>query len=241
LNFYKRHLGDYAKDAGHLTMLEHGAYTLLLDRYYTTEKPIPSSAEAYRVCRARSSVEKAAVDAVLAEFFITDGVSFLNRRADEEIAKASHQRSVNQELGKRGGRPKKTDSVSEDKTDSVANSNPSQTPDSRLQKYKDPPPSGAPAAGAAETARGLRLPDGWEPGADGMAFAEQQGLRNGRAQAELAKFRDYWAAQPGAKGRKADWQATWRNWARKAAESAPPKHGPAAVTDLTDLFRRGQG
>lgn len=130
MNFYKRHLGDYAKDAGHLTMLEHGAYTLLLDRYYTTEKPIPSSAEAYRVCRARSGIERAAVDAVLAEFFITDGQAHLNRRAEEEIAKASHQRSVNQELGKRGGRPKKTESVIEQETDSVANHNPSQTPDS---------------------------------------------------------------------------------------------------------------
>jgi len=27
-------------------------------------------------------------------------------------------------------------------------------------------------------------------------------------------FRDYWIAQGGAKGRKADWDATWRNWVR---------------------------
>lgn len=143
MNFYKRHLGDYAKDAGHLTMLEHGAYTLLLDRYYTTEKPIPSRTEAYRVCRARTAAERDAVDAVLAEFFKTDGEAFLNGRAEEEIAKASHQRTVNQELGKRGGRPKLTDSethsVIDSETDSVPIHNPSQTPDSRLQgKEKKP-------------------------------------------------------------------------------------------------------
>ncbi len=113
MNFYKRHLGDYAKDAGHLTMLEHGAYTLLLDRYYTTEKPISNRDEAYRFCRARTRDEKAAVDTVLAEFFVTDGDAFLNRRAEEEIAKASHQRTVNQEIGKRGGRPKQTESETE--------------------------------------------------------------------------------------------------------------------------------
>lgn len=28
-------------------------------------------------------------------------------------------------------------------------------------------------------------------------------------------FRDYWIAQPGAKGRKSDWLATWRNWVRR--------------------------
>jgi uncharacterized protein YdaU (DUF1376 family) len=132
LNFYKRHLGDYAKDAGHLSMLEHGAYTLLLDRYYTTEKPIASRAEAHRVCRARSRDERAAVDAVLAEFFVSDGEAFQNRRAEEEIAKASHQRTVNQAIGKLGGRRKQTESVSV--------RNPSQTPDSISQTPKEKAP-----------------------------------------------------------------------------------------------------
>ncbi len=72
---------------------------------------------------------------------------------------------------------------------------------------------------SVSSARGSRLPTDWEPGETGDAFAEQQGLRNGRAAAELARFRDYWSAQPGQKGVKADWQATWRNWVRKAAES----------------------
>ena len=34
--FYKRYLGDYQRDTGHLSMLEHGAYTLLLDAFYAT-------------------------------------------------------------------------------------------------------------------------------------------------------------------------------------------------------------
>jgi len=33
---------------------------------------------------------------------------------------------------------------------------------------------------------------------------------------ELEKFRDYWIAQPGQKGVKTDWKATWRNWVRNA-------------------------
>jgi hypothetical protein len=28
-------------------------------------------------------------------------------------------------------------------------------------------------------------------------------------------FRDYWIAQPGQKGVKTDWTATWRNWVRR--------------------------
>lgn len=54
-----------------------------------------------------------------------------------------------------------------------------------------------------------------------MAFAESLGLHNGRAIAELEKFRDYWAALPGQKGVKTDWPATWRNWVRRASENVP--------------------
>lgn len=43
------------------------------------------------------------------------------------------------------------------------------------------------------------------------------------------QFRDYWLAQPGAKGRKADWQATWRNWIRNArAPRTNGYHAPVA-------------
>lgn len=138
MNFYKRHLGDYAKDTGHLTMLEHGAYTLLLDRYYSTEAPIPE-ADACRVARARSREERAAVESVLREFFTLEDGVWRNKRADAELSRASAQRDTNREVGKRGGRPRKTESVSESKTESVSESktesvsekNPSQTPDTR--------------------------------------------------------------------------------------------------------------
>lgn len=42
------------------------------------------------------------------------------------------------------------------------------------------------------------------------------GMTREAVKAEAEKFRDYWVAIPGAKGRKADWPATWRNWCRNA-------------------------
>ena len=104
MNYYERHLGDYAKDAGHLSMAEHGAYTLLLDRYYATESGIPEDMP-YRICRARSAEERAAVDVVLAEFFQLVGGSWRNDRAEEEIEKARVRIVAAQENGKKGGRP----------------------------------------------------------------------------------------------------------------------------------------
>ena len=86
MNYYEHHLGDYAKDTAHLSIMEHGAYRLLLDRYYGTEAGIPAD-QVHRVARARSREEKAAVDAVLMEFFILHDGIWINNRAEREIAK----------------------------------------------------------------------------------------------------------------------------------------------------------
>ena len=91
MNYYERHLGDYAKDTAHLTMIEHGAYTLLLDRCYSDESGIAAE-DVYRVTRARTAAEKRAVDAALREFFIfCDGV-WTHRRVEAEIKKFADKR-----------------------------------------------------------------------------------------------------------------------------------------------------
>jgi hypothetical protein len=38
---------------------------------------------------------------------------------------------------------------------------------------------------------------------------------------ELENFHDYWKAQAGQRGRKADWDATWRTWSKRAFATAP--------------------
>src|SRR5258706_13038406 len=91
-HFYKHHLGDYARDAGHLSWLEDAAYTRLLRSYYLRELPIPSDlAETTRLVRAVTRREKEAETHVLNEFFEIreDGVA--NRRANKQIQQAEHQ------------------------------------------------------------------------------------------------------------------------------------------------------
>jgi uncharacterized protein YdaU (DUF1376 family) len=105
MNYYERHIGDYARDAGHLTMIEHGAYTLLLDRYYSTEKPIPA-AHVYRIARAKGAAERGAVDRVLAEFFTLVEGCWTKNRCEQEIHSAHNRIFSAQENGKLGGRPK---------------------------------------------------------------------------------------------------------------------------------------
>jgi hypothetical protein len=83
--------------------------------------------------------------------------------------------------------------------------------------------------------RGSRLPADWTPGDEGWHFASDLGLD---PNAVLGKFRDYWAAQPGQKGVKVEWQATWRNWCRTDAERRKGK--PGAGRSAADVFGVGQ-
>ncbi len=101
-------------------MIEHGAYGLLLDRCYATEQGIPDG-QAHRLTRARTPAEKAAVDSVLAEFFTLVDGHWMNRRVTGEIDKAHRRIGAAKENGKRGGRPKKERSGSENETQQKPN------------------------------------------------------------------------------------------------------------------------
>ena len=90
MNFYPHFLGDYARDTAHLSILEHGAYRLMLDHCYATEKPLPAEkASLYRICKALTAAERKAVDSIADQFFKVNGDgSRHNVRADAELAKA---------------------------------------------------------------------------------------------------------------------------------------------------------
>lgn len=135
-------------------MLEHGAYTLLLDRYYATEKGIPCD-QVYRVARANTKAEKRAVDTVLREFFTLAEDFWKKNRCEEEIAAAHSRINTARENGKLGGRPKTQQNQrddkpsglipekgsvssglavgSENKTQHITQTKALQTPDSNLQ------------------------------------------------------------------------------------------------------------
>jgi uncharacterized protein YdaU (DUF1376 family) len=141
MNFYKRHIGDYIKKAGHLTLLEHGVYARLMDVYYTREAGIPED-KAARLIGARSKEELQALANVLDEFFILVEGTWTQNRCEEEIGIASEKAEKNRSNGAKGGRPRKT--ATEQKPTENPNgyetenhvgfkNNLSQTPDSRLQ------------------------------------------------------------------------------------------------------------
>jgi len=84
LNYYERHIGDYLKNTVHLSLLEHGIYTRLMDVYYTREGGIPVD-QVERLIGVRSKDERAALANVLDEFFAVEDGALRQARCDREI------------------------------------------------------------------------------------------------------------------------------------------------------------
>jgi uncharacterized protein YdaU (DUF1376 family) len=86
LNHYPRHIGDYLRDTGHLSLLEHGVYSRLLDLYYLNNGPLHLTVDdVIRKLGARSPEEREAVDRILREFFTLSSGVWSHKRADQEI------------------------------------------------------------------------------------------------------------------------------------------------------------
>jgi uncharacterized protein YdaU (DUF1376 family) len=107
INYYPHHLGDYEQRTGHLTMLQDGAYRRLLDAYYKIEKPLPlDRAELYRMTRAMTKPERAAIEQTLHDFFEKTPDGWRHVRCDEEIARYQAKAEKNRENGRHSkGRP----------------------------------------------------------------------------------------------------------------------------------------
>lgn len=192
----------------HLSLLEHGAYTMLLDSYYAQDGFLPETHRVlFRLCRATSEEEHAAVARVADEFFpIVDGRR-TNHRGGREIASASIRINAAIANGKRGGRPRKP---SKEKPSGFSTVNPVGNP-------ADNPPETQTGTSPSSNKKRERhasrfevsaLPQDWQD----YCQRKRPDLRPGQV---FENFRDYWLAQPGRDGLKADWFAAWRTWVRR--------------------------
>ena len=132
--WYKFHLGDYITHTLHLSDAEDLAYRRLLDMYYMSERPIPLDTDA--VSR-KIRLDLDITESVLSEYFDKTEEGYRNNRCDREIAKYRHQVETNRSLGKRGGRPKKTESESESK----ANNNPKKIQNKNIKDISSAEPT----------------------------------------------------------------------------------------------------
>jgi uncharacterized protein YdaU (DUF1376 family) len=98
MHYYKRNLGDYAKKAGRLTMLQHGAYTLLIDSCYDREI-FPTLEQALEWTWASTEAEVEAVKFVLNRFFVLDiQGTYIQDRILEELLQYHKNADTNKRI-----------------------------------------------------------------------------------------------------------------------------------------------
>jgi len=97
MHYYKRNLGEYAKKAGRLSMLQHGAYTLLIDSCYDREE-FPTLDQAIEWTWASSKEEIEAVEFVLRRFFTLENDRYVQNRIKEELIEYHSKAEINKRI-----------------------------------------------------------------------------------------------------------------------------------------------
>jgi len=201
MHYYKRNLGDYAKKCGRLSMLQHGAYTLLIDSCYDREK-FPTLEEAIEWTWASTEAEIEAVKFVLTRFFkLDDDGQYVQDRILAELLDYHAKADTNKRIAL--DRETKRKEKGTNRAQTVNEAPPNQEPRTINQEPR-----------TTKTQRGTRLPTGFELPDEWIGFCRQE-RADLDPQTVFAEFLDYWIAQPGQKGVKTDWPATWRNWVRR--------------------------
>jgi len=232
-NWYAFYVGDYMRDTAHLSVVEHGAYRLLLDHYYSTASPLPDNLEQlYRICRAFAEQEQSAIKKVVQLFFVHDednGVYF-SKRVEKELQKKGDISKKRSEAAKNKGLLSKAkanqlmsnckaiDDTSTSTSTSIDNKIEidksislsvfdENTPKAKKDKKMD---RGSTLIGFLST---LDDPDEMPKEWYQDTKTNFVGATTDDILAEYNKFCDYWEANSNqAKGKKASWKAAWRLW-----------------------------
>lgn len=200
MHYYQHHIGDFIKATARLSDSQTMAYLRLLWMYYDTEKPLILDSEllAFQIGTSIQDTEL-----LLRTFFIHTDEGWKQTRCEEEILEYREFRNKKSLAGKASAEQRKN--IRSAHVQQTLNDG---STDVQLTTNHKP-------ITIVETKQSheTRLPTDWIPNDEQIAFCKNtRPDLNPNSTAD--RFRDYWIAQPGAKGVKLDWNSTWRNWVR---------------------------
>lgn len=198
-------------------MLQHGAYTLLMDACYDREK-FPTLEEAIDWTWASTEAEIEAVKFVLSRFFKLSGdAQYVQDRILCELHEYHSKAETNKRIALEREAKRREKSTN------------------RVPDVNEPPPNHKPLTNNQEplvdtatkvTVKAKRLDSEWKlPRQWGEWTIEELDWTEGQVRTEAEKFKDYWTAKAGRDAAKLDWQATWRNWCRSAKVQPDRQNG----------------
>lgn len=180
-----------------------GAYRLVLDLMYMHGGKLyddPRFIAGHLGCSVRAWGLHRSALIEKGKLSLSDGL-LSNYRADKEMIIT---RTFQDNQAEKASKPRKSNGLDV----ATAEPKPSQPePEPDIEKRE--------AKASAKNTRGSRLSAEWFLPSEWGEWALYEGLGRGDILAEADKFKDYWIGAAGARGIKADWLATWRNWIRK--------------------------
>lgn len=96
------YIGDYLRDTGHLSTVEHGAYFLLIMQAWSNGGAVPADEERLRIITKMDRSEWRRSKGTLLAFFVPDGPRLRHARVERELKRAqsiSERRSTAGRIG----------------------------------------------------------------------------------------------------------------------------------------------
>ena len=223
------YVADYLADTAMLTMEQSGAYLHLLMQYYRTG-PLPDDdIKLATICRTTRTHFVRHIGPAVRPFFTAADGRLHQKRADLERQKRQDISAARAAAG-----AKSRGKLAENMPNFAAETGENLFPDLNENNSLTLANAGTkPAvllvdAVPAETVRGTRLRQDWQPSADEVAYALNEGLD---AERIAADFRDHWCSKTGKDATKLNWSMTWQKWCRTAADRRP-KRAPDSQSGL---------
>jgi len=221
VHYYHHHIGDFIKATARLTDAQSMAYLRLIWMYYDRERPLPDDIEALAF---QLGIDEKTVQLILVSYFRLEDGCWHHTRCDAEIKEYKQLIHKRSKAGKASAEHRAN--TSSTPVEQVSDTQPT---DVQLTNNQEPVTSNHIKEKQPRSTRFdlQEMPDEW------FDFCKQ--VRPDLKPVEVfATFRDYWIAQPGSKGLKADWTATWRNWVRSTR--VPRDSQPAKQDRKMDLL-----
>ena len=257
---------DYLGDTYHLTLEEHGAYTLLMMLCWRSPGcSIPDDSEwIQRRMQVSENQIKMCVRPIVNEFFARKNGRIFQKRLSREYDRALAYKTAKTKAGKKGGVAKalKTNSSTPDTptnspqandmandmakrnfaTDEILATN---TNTNTIREREDKPVLTSESARAQkedfqdrEWPKPGRMSEGFSLPDSGAEFAKSMGIIAEDVALEEIKFRSHYLAATGPNCRSADWSATWTKWICREVDNRRQRVPVGATADDVHEQRR---
>jgi len=220
MHYYKKNIGDYIKKTARLSLLQHGAHTLLIDSCYDRER-FPTLDDAYDWLLPMDDDERGAIKFILNRFFILVDGFYVQNRIQEELDAYKAKSLKNKEIAIKREHAKREAST-QDKHETCTE----RSPQTHLTKNQEP------RTNKEKTIkkRMMDYPTDFTIGAKSKEFAASHGID---ANYELEQFRNHALAN----GKQfVNWQAGFRTWLGNAVKFAGKKNNVVSLQTQTESF-----